>query len=154
VPNKVRAYIYRLRVGGVAGTGHDVVKGHIGVLDCTYLLSPIHQAARQPQATSSPTVLTWLAYDMNILVRLSCPVGIPDRADTQDTLFGRTVTPAERLRQHQRSLQKAQRELERERSKLEQQEKRTMADIKKNAKAGNMVSCAYPREGAMLCRLT
>jgi charged multivesicular body protein 2A len=50
------------------------------------------------------------------------------------------VTPAERMRQHQRSLQKAQRELEREKSKLEQQEKRTMADIKKNAKAGNMVS--------------
>ncbi|RSH84487.1 ESCRT-III subunit protein did4 [Apiotrichum porosum] len=58
-----------------------------------------------------------------------------------DTLFGRTVTPAERLRQHQRSLQKAQRELERERGKLEQQEKKTMADIKKNAKSGNMNAC-------------
>lgn len=57
----------------------------------------------------------------------------------QDTLFGRSLTPAERLRQHQRSLQKAQRELDRERSKLEQQEKKTMADIKKNAKQGNMV---------------
>jgi hypothetical protein len=52
------------------------------------------------------------------------------------------MTPAERLRQHQRSLQKAQRELEREKSKLEAQEKKTMADIKKNAKAGNMVSAA------------
>ncbi|TXT12125.1 uncharacterized protein COLE_02535 [Cutaneotrichosporon oleaginosum] len=51
------------------------------------------------------------------------------------------MTPAERLRQHQRSLQKAQRELERERAKLEQQEKKTMADIKKNAKAGNMNAC-------------
>lgn len=50
------------------------------------------------------------------------------------------MTPAERLRQHQRSLQKAQRELDRERGKLEQQEKKTMMDIKKNAKAGNMVS--------------
>jgi hypothetical protein len=39
----------------------------------------------------------------------------------QDTLFGKRVTPAERLRQHQRTLQKAQRELDRERSKLEQQ---------------------------------
>lgn len=58
---------------------------------------------------------------------------------SQNMLFGRTVTPAERLRQHQRSLQKAQRELERERAKLEQQEKKTMADIKKNAKSGNMV---------------
>lgn len=65
----------------------------------------------------------------------------------QDTLFGRTVTPAERLRQHQRSLQKAQRELERERNKLEQQEKKTMADIKRNAKQGNMVSRVGPRCG-------
>jgi hypothetical protein len=63
----------------------------------------------------------------------------PDRAYPQDTLFGRSMTPAERLRQHQRSLQKAQRELEREANKLEQQEKKTMMDIKKNAKAGNMV---------------
>ncbi|KAK1920868.1 putative class E Vps protein of the ESCRT-III complex [Papiliotrema laurentii] len=58
-----------------------------------------------------------------------------------DTLFGRSMTPAERLRQHQRSLQKAQRELEREAQKLEQQEKKTMMDIKKNAKAGNMNAC-------------
>ncbi|AAW45019.2 conserved hypothetical protein [Cryptococcus deneoformans JEC21] len=58
-----------------------------------------------------------------------------------DTLFGRSMTPAERLRQHQRSLQKAQRELEREKGKLEAQEKKTMADIKRNAKAGNMNAC-------------
>lgn len=63
--------------------------------------------------------------------------------DSQDTLFGRSLTPAERLRQHQRSLQKAQRELEREKGKLEAQEKKTMADIKKNAKAGNMVSLVH-----------
>jgi charged multivesicular body protein 2A len=50
------------------------------------------------------------------------------------------VTPAERLRQHQRSLAKAQRELDRERTKLEQQEKKLVADIKKSAKAGQMVS--------------
>ena len=71
------------------------------------------------------------------------------------------MTPAERLRQHQRTLQKAQRELDRERGKLEQQvsiqarvygmwelilyfsllqEKKLMADIKKSAKAGQMVS--------------
>ncbi|KAK4688152.1 hypothetical protein P7C73_g1952, partial [Tremellales sp. Uapishka_1] len=56
-----------------------------------------------------------------------------------DTLFGRSLTPAERLRQHQRSLQKAQRELDREKGKLEAQEKKTMMDIKKNAKAGQMV---------------
>lgn len=50
------------------------------------------------------------------------------------------MTPAERLRQHQRSIAKAQRELDRERSKLEQQEKKLIVDIKKNAKAGQMVS--------------
>lgn len=57
----------------------------------------------------------------------------------QETLFGRTVTPAERLRQHQRALAKAQRELDRERTKLEQQEKKLIADIKKSAKAGQLV---------------
>ncbi|KIJ29861.1 hypothetical protein M422DRAFT_268639 [Sphaerobolus stellatus SS14] len=58
-----------------------------------------------------------------------------------ETLFGRSVTPAERLRQHQRALAKAQRELDRERSKLEQQEKKLIADIKKSAKAGQMSAC-------------
>ena len=57
----------------------------------------------------------------------------------QETLFGRTVTPAERLRQHQRSLTKAQRELDRERTKLEQSEKKLILDIKKSAKSGQMV---------------
>lgn len=57
----------------------------------------------------------------------------------QEMLFGRTVTPAERLRQHQRSLAKAQRELDRERGKLEQQEKKLIMDIKKSAKAGQVV---------------
>lgn len=54
-------------------------------------------------------------------------------------LFGRTVTPAERLRQHQRTLTKAQRELDRERTKLEQSEKKLIMDIKKSAKAGQLV---------------
>ncbi|KAF9496047.1 Snf7-domain-containing protein [Pleurotus eryngii] len=58
-----------------------------------------------------------------------------------EMLFGRTVTPAERLRQHQRSLAKAQRELDRERAKLEQSEKKLMMDIKKSAKAGQMNAC-------------
>jgi hypothetical protein len=53
------------------------------------------------------------------------------------------VTPAERLRQHQRALGKAQRELDRERTKLEQQEKKLIMDIKKSAKAGQMV-CRVP----------
>ena len=49
------------------------------------------------------------------------------------------MTPAERLRQHQRALTKAQRELDRERSKLEQQEKKLIMDIKRSAKSGQMV---------------
>jgi len=51
------------------------------------------------------------------------------------------VTPAERLRQHQRSLTKAQRELDRERAKLEQSEKKLIVDIKKSAKAGQLNAC-------------
>lgn len=56
-----------------------------------------------------------------------------------DMLFGRRKSPAELLRQHQRALQKAQRELDRERTKLEQQEKKLIAEIKKSAKANQMV---------------
>ena len=57
-----------------------------------------------------------------------------------DTLLGRSKTPAEQMRAHQRSLQKAQRELDRERTKLEAQEKKLILDIKKSAKAGQMGS--------------
>jgi charged multivesicular body protein 2A len=48
------------------------------------------------------------------------------------------MTPAERLRKHQRALEKTQRELDRERVKLENQEKKLVADIKKSAKAGQV----------------
>ncbi|KAJ7046515.1 vacuolar sorting protein DID4 [Mycena alexandri] len=58
-----------------------------------------------------------------------------------ESLFGRSVTPAERLRQHQRSLAKAQRELVRERAKLEAGEKKLVADIKKSAKDGQLNAC-------------
>lgn len=56
-----------------------------------------------------------------------------------DMLFGRRKSPAELLRKHQRALQKAQRELDRERTKLEQQEKKLIGEIKKSAKANQMV---------------
>ncbi|KAJ8607909.1 hypothetical protein MRB53_040005 [Persea americana] len=52
--------------------------------------------------------------------------------------FGKRMTPAERLRKHQRALEKTQRELDRERTKLENQEKKLVAEIKKNAKNGQM----------------
>ena len=57
------------------------------------------------------------------------------------------MTPAERLRKHQRSLEKTQRELDRERVKLEKQEKKLVADIKKSAKAGQMVRLLSPHAG-------
>ncbi|KAI8330018.1 Snf7-domain-containing protein [Choanephora cucurbitarum] len=56
-------------------------------------------------------------------------------------LFGKRKTPAEQLREHQRSLQKAQRELDRERERLERQEKKLVADIKKSAKENQMGAC-------------
>ncbi|KAK9481016.1 Snf7 family [Lipomyces japonicus] len=56
-------------------------------------------------------------------------------------VFGKRVTPQERLRKHQRALEKAQRELDRERQKLEQQEKKLVADIKKSAKANQIGAC-------------
>ena len=64
-----------------------------------------------------------------------------DATECQESLFGRSLTPQERLRRHQRSLEKAQRELDRERSKLESQENKLISDIKKSAKNGQMV-CA------------
>jgi charged multivesicular body protein 2A len=57
----------------------------------------------------------------------------------KEAVFGRYKSPAERMREHQRSLQKATRELDRERTKLESQEKQLIIDIKSNAKKGQMV---------------
>ena len=51
------------------------------------------------------------------------------------------MTPAERLRKHQRALEKTQRELDRERVKLENQERKLVQDIKKSAKNGQIGAC-------------
>ena len=51
------------------------------------------------------------------------------------------MTPAERLRKHQRALDRTQRELDRERTKLENQEKKLVQDIKKSAKNGQIGAC-------------
>lgn len=61
-----------------------------------------------------------------------------------DWLFGKRKTPAELLREHKRLLDRAIRELDRERAALQTQEKRTVAEIRKMAKDGQMVrsSCA------------
>lgn len=55
-------------------------------------------------------------------------------------LFGHRMTPDEMLRKNQRALNKAMRDLDRERMKMEQQEKKVIADIKKLAKEGQMVT--------------
>ena len=72
-----------------------------------------------------------------------------------DLLFGRRKTPEELLRQNQRALNRAMRELDRERQKLETQEKKIIADIKKMAKQGQMVSLIGNKLGlqARCCRL-
>lgn len=51
------------------------------------------------------------------------------------------MTPSERLRKHQRSLERTQRELDRERVKLENQEKKLVTDIKRNANNGQLGAC-------------
>jgi charged multivesicular body protein 2A len=53
-------------------------------------------------------------------------------------LFGKTKTPQEILREHQRTINRAVRELEREKNKLQQQEKKLVLDIKRTAKQGQM----------------
>ncbi|KAJ4309257.1 ESCRT-III subunit protein did4 [Neodidymelliopsis sp. IMI 364377] len=63
---------------------------------------------------------------------------VPDPEQIVEWAFGKRMTPAERLRKHQRALEKTQRELDRERVKLENQEKKLVADIKKSAKNGQM----------------
>lgn len=55
-------------------------------------------------------------------------------------LFGKRITPEEMLRKNQRALNKAMRDLDRERMRMEQQEKKIIADIKKLAKDGQMVT--------------
>lgn len=52
--------------------------------------------------------------------------------------FGKRMTPAERLRKNQRSLDKAIRELDQVRAKLEKQEKTLVAQIKQSAQKGQM----------------
>lgn len=65
-------------------------------------------------------------------------INMADACQIVEWAFGRRMTPAERLRKHQRALEKTQRELDRERVKLENQEKKLLADIKKSAKNGQM----------------
>lgn len=55
-----------------------------------------------------------------------------------DALFGKKKTPAEMLRENKRQLDRAIRDLDRERMALQQQEKKTVAEIKKMAKEGQM----------------
>ncbi|KAL8671283.1 MAG: hypothetical protein Q9168_004223 [Polycauliona sp. 1 TL-2023] len=67
--------------------------------------------------------------------------GKPKTDEIVEWAFGKRMTPAQRLRKHQRALEKTQRELDRERVKLENQEKKLVQDIKKSAKNGQMGAC-------------
>ena len=51
----------------------------------------------------------------------------------------RSKTPAELLRENKRMIDRSIRELDRERMKMEAQEKKTVAEMKKLAKAGQKV---------------
>ncbi len=54
-------------------------------------------------------------------------------------LFGKSETPAEKLRRTQRMLNKAVRELDKEQQKLVVQEKKIVGDIRKSAQEGKIV---------------
>jgi charged multivesicular body protein 2A len=56
-------------------------------------------------------------------------------------MFGKRITPAERLRKNQRMLDKAIRELDQIRVKLEKQEKGLVQQIKQSAQKGQMGAC-------------
>ena len=58
-------------------------------------------------------------------------------------LFGKKKTPRQMLQENKRLLNRTMRDLDRERTKMEQQEKKIIADIKKMAKDGQMVSWSY-----------
>lgn len=62
---------------------------------------------------------------------------------TMEWLFGKRITPEEMLRKNQRALNKAMRDLDREKMRMEQQEKKIIADIKKLAKDGQMVTRGF-----------
>eukprot|EP01147_Barroeca_monosierra_P008647 gene8647-10299_t len=53
-------------------------------------------------------------------------------------LFGRKKTPEEMMKENQRLLKRSMRDLDRERTNLERQEKKTLADIKKAARSGQV----------------
>ena len=59
---------------------------------------------------------------------------------TVEFLFGKQKSAGDRIKDYNRSIKKSVRELDRERTTLERQEKKLMADIKKQAKDGHMDS--------------
>lgn len=63
------------------------------------------------------------------------------RQQILEYMFGKRMTPAERLRKNQRMLDKAIRELDQIRVKLEKQEKQLITQIKQSAQKGQMGAC-------------
>ena len=64
-------------------------------------------------------------------------------------LFGRRKSPAELLRENKRMIDRAIRDLDRERLALAAQEKKTVLEIKRCARDGQLAHVA-PRVGALL----
>merc|ERR1711871_1053335 len=60
--------------------------------------------------------------------------------ETMGNMGAKEKTPAERMREYKRTIQRAQRELDRERNTLMNEEKKLIVEIKKMAKAGHMDS--------------
>ena len=59
-------------------------------------------------------------------------------SDLMEAMFGTSKTPAQRMKEYQRSIKRSIRDIDRERTGLERQEKKLMADIKKEAKANRI----------------
>ena len=53
-------------------------------------------------------------------------------------VFGKNVTPQERLKKNQRALERTQRELEREKRKLELQDKKLVSKLKNRQRMGKL----------------
>jgi hypothetical protein len=69
----------------------------------------------------------------------AAPCALPTTVQMSFFDMFRSKTPAEQLRENKRMIDRSIRELDRERMKMETQEKKTVAEMKKLAKAGQKV---------------
>ena len=71
--------------------------------------------------------MRWLARHNFCSLLLSLSVRSAPSSPTMSFLFGKSKTPAEIMREHQRTIQRATRELYRERKTLDKQENKLVA---------------------------